>query len=80
MKLSKYEKAHIVDFAEEALLQVMINPENSNVKPHFDALCTLITTTPKDGWTDDLCNQAQRYMKALGIYRDLSKKYFKNSL
>jgi len=57
MTLSNYEQKHIVDFAEEALLQIKFNHENFLIKPHFDALCQIITTTPKDGWTQELCKK-----------------------
>lgn len=77
MPANEYIKKHIVDFSEEALLQVPENIiENLFVKPAFDALCTLVTTTPKDDWNDEKVSTAISLASALGKHRDMSKIYF----
>ena len=71
-----FEKEHIVDFAEEALLQLTPDPENYFVAPHFEALCKLITTTDEADWDDEKYWEAERLIDALAPYRDLSKTWF----
>lgn len=76
MPRSTLEREHIVDFAEEALLQVNIDPENSFVKPLFDELCTLVTTTEKNQWNESRYNRAEQLITSLIIYRDINITYF----
>lgn len=76
MKHSKFEMDHIVDFAEEALLQVETDPENSFVKPLFDELCTLVTTIEKHQWNELRYNRAEQLITSLIKYRDINITYF----
>lgn len=71
---STFEKDHIVDFAEEALLQLNIDLDNSQIVNITNPLLKLITTTTQ--WDHDKYMEAEKLITLLNPYRDSGIKYF----
>ncbi|GAB4026914.1 MAG: hypothetical protein Fur0011_3700 [Candidatus Microgenomates bacterium] len=71
-----FEKEHIVEFAEEAILQLIPDPENSFVTPYVEQLLKLITTTDKDDWDDEKYWKAEFLIEVLALYRNHSEIWF----
>ncbi len=71
---SNFEKAHIVDFAEEALLQLNVELDNVQIDQFTTPLLELITTT--ETWNIANYEKAERLIRLLIPFRNLDIHYF----